>query len=289
VWPERRLTGFRAREEGWANLVVEAEPGLVFRFPRYREVAEGVGYEVRVLEYLSEHLSVPIPTPLRVSILSRPRGWPFFCYARIPGTSLSGIPSLNSADRRKLGAFLARLLSELAFLSPHHLRRLGCPPGDRQSWEALYRRLLDRYYRVGRRRVPRAVDARLQAEFIQFFEDLRRSRYRPLLSHRDLGPYNILWDRRSRAPTGVLDWEDTRFGDPAFDLTGLGFLGARLVERLTALRREPADSTFEARLRFYRHVVPLHEMLHAIEHGKRELYRAKLVELRAGLGIELPR
>lgn len=283
MWPELTLSGFRVNREGWTNLILETDQELLFRFPRFEPAARGFGFEVRALEFLSPRLSAPVPEPLRIGVLRSPRGWPFMSYRKLPGVPLLNTPELDRMGRRRIRDFLARLLSQLAALPAAPLRRLGCEPGDRDAWAQRHIQLYERYHRVAAHRLPLEIDRRIRSEFDAFLRILRRSEYRPVISHLDLGSYNLLWDPERRRPTGVLDWEDLRFADPAFDLTGLGFLGGSLLAPIVRARKRKGDHLFEARLSFYRRASYVHEICYAIEVGKNALLRQTLRGLRAAL------
>ncbi len=284
AWPERRFERFRVHGEGWTNLVLEADDCIIFRFPRWREVAESLSFELRALDYLSRHLSTPIPRPVRVSVLSRPRGWPFVAYAKLPGRPLSEVGGLDSTGNRRLGELVEVLLSELASLPSRTLLRFGAKAGDRRAWMRKYLELQGRYRRVAEPHVPPRLRRALAGAFDRFYSALRESRYRVVATHQDLGRDHILWDRASNRPTGVIDWEDLRLGDPAFDLTGLAELGRQRLVALTRARKATEDATFDKRLGFYRRVVPLHGLLYAAETRNRPLLRECLTRLETNFG-----
>lgn len=133
AWPERKLRKFRRVQGGWANLVLEAEGELIFRFPRRVEVARSLSFEVRVLDYLSRNISTPIPIPRRIGQLDHPKGWPFLVYQKLPGLPLLDYRPLQRAERAKLRTFVLRLLTELAGLAPRAAPpswlQTGCPQG----------------------------------------------------------------------------------------------------------------------------------------------------------------
>ncbi len=122
--------------------------------------------------------------------------------------------------------------------------------------------------------------------FRAFSETLAKSHYAPVLLHHDLWPSHILWDGRKRIPTGVIDWEGARFGDPAFDLTALRGLGPALDEVLIRGQRTPQDTTFEKRLLFYRRIGPLGGLLYGLESGRTSIVRIEMRRLRASLRLE---
>jgi aminoglycoside 2''-phosphotransferase len=281
AWPERTFQRFRVHDEGWTNYVLEADDLLIFRFPRWKEVAQSLGYEVRVLDFLGQRLSTPIPQPVRLAVLAHPRGWPFLVYPKLPGRPLSTIRRLDGAGRRRLGAFVDSLLHELASLPAPPLLRMGASEGNPDAWAKKYRALEKRYQRHAESKVAAPLRPKLTHAFERFFADLRSARYRPIATHQDLGPDHLLWDDTKNRPTGVIDWEDLCLGDPAFDLTGLTLLGSDRLRAWTRARRSDRDSTFEERLAFYRAIQPLHGVLYAAETGDRNLFQARLSALKA--------
>ncbi len=81
--------------------------------------------------------------------------------------------------------------------------------------------------------------------------------------HRDLGPENILVDPATGALTGVIDFEDTMIGDPAFDFCKVVHIEPETLD----LYDGPRDPGFELRIEFYRRLEPLHELRYGIESG----------------------
>ncbi|MFZ0891315.1 MAG: aminoglycoside phosphotransferase family protein [Thermoplasmata archaeon] len=285
VWPERTLKRFRVHDDGWTNLVLEADEELIFRFPRWREVARVLDYEVRVLDLIARHLSSPVPQPIRIAVLSNPRGWPFISYRKIPGRPLNTIRRLDEAGKRKLRAFVRTLLNELASMPTRPLLRIGAPEGDPRAWAKKYRGLETRYHRRASSRIPAPTRRKLDRAFERFFADLQSARYRPIATHGDLGLDHLLWDVSTNRPTGVIDWEDFRLGDPAFDLTGFNCPETGGPREWTRARKSEADATFEERLAFYRAIRPLHGVLYAIEIRDRELFHAQLSKLSVTLQV----
>jgi aminoglycoside 2''-phosphotransferase len=286
LWPGRPLRRFRRDETGWTNLVLEADGRWIFRVPRWPGPARSLTREVRLLEILGEHLTVPVPRPALVGTLDEPNGWPFLVYERLPGSPIVNPSSLRSADRDRLARFLARLLAELDRCPPGALGELGLPAGDRSSWATAYRKLERRYRRVAADRLPAPLDRDISRLFRGFFAVLEESRYRPTLIHCDLWPSHVLWNRARTGPSGVIDWEDARFGDPAFDLSALGELGPTVTRTLIARRRSPEDDSFVERLLFYRRILPLHGVLFGIETGDRSRARAHVRQLRISLRLQ---
>jgi aminoglycoside 2''-phosphotransferase len=283
AWPGTSARELRVHGEGWTHLVLEGEGQRWFRIPRFPQSRDSLTFEARLLEFLSSRLSVPVPRPYGVAYLANPPGWPFLAYRGVPGIPLSEVGSVGRAAHERLARLVGTLLRELAELPERPLLRRGVAPGGPRAWEEEYRQLWFRYDRFASTRVPAPLHRSVTQAFEHFFCDLRGTRYRAVATHRDLSADHILWDLRSNRPTGVIDWEDFRMGDPAFDLTGLTGLGRRTLAKFAQLRRDPGDSSFGRRLVFYRRIVPLHGVLYAIEHRKARLLRKSIRDLQANL------
>lgn len=286
-WPGGGLRHFSVHDVGWTNLMLEADHRLMFRFPRWTSAARSLGTEVRLLEFLANRVTTPIPRPILIGTMDRPRGWPFFVYEKLPGTPLTDLAALRRAERERLARFLGRLFRELASCRPASVRRLGLPPGDRGAWETRFRRLETRFRRVASERVPAALSDRIAELFRGFFATLSESRFPPTLLHADLWPSHILWSRTSKRPAGVIDWEDARLGDPAFDLAAFGGIGDEFSSELISDLRSSEDDLFERRLLFYRRILPLPGLLFGLETRQRSIVHAHLQQLR--LSVALPR
>lgn len=265
--PEHRLARFRVHQDGWTNLMLEANGRFMFRFPRWPGPAHALQFEVRLLEVLQEHLSIPIPAPIRIATLEKPRGGPFLVCRKLLGAPLDEFPSLGPSELRRLSAFLVQLLRELEDVPSAPLRRIGAEPGDVAAWATKYERVRLRFRKIASRHLSPALRESVERHFKGFFAALRESDYRAVLLHHDLWPSHILWDRASRRPVGVIDWEDARFGDPAFDLTELRGIGAANAKSLTAIRKARRDVAFDERLVFYRRIAPIFGIMFGIETG----------------------
>jgi aminoglycoside 2''-phosphotransferase len=117
--------------------------------------------------------------------------------------------------------------------------------------------------------------------FDRFYSDLRGTRYREVVTHRDLGSDHILWDSKLNRPSGVIDWGDTCLCDPAFDLIALGGMGLANLDEWARVRGADIDSTFDSRLSFYRRVWPVHGALYAAATRNAQLFRDSVARLAA--------
>ncbi len=263
--------------------MLEVDGRWMVRIPRWRSAAESLGFEVRLLEYLAGRTGIRVPSPRWIGGLDEPAGWPFFVYPKIPGAPLPNVAALDERARTTLARFLARLFRDLDACPPGPLRRLGARAGEPQLYAERFRRLESRYRRIGASRLPDGVRREVSAALGEAIDTVARAQFRPVLIHQDLWPSHILWDSRTGRPTGVIDWEDARLGDPAADLTTFADLGVGRLVRLGELRRRPTDRLFWRRLELYQRLLPLWGFLFGIETRNRALADRHRNELRLSM------
>ncbi len=182
-------------DDGFDHEVVVADEAWVFRFPRRPVVAEALAIEIELLPRLGEALPVEVP---RFEYVSRDP--PFVGYRLIDGDPLV------DEDGGGVRAFLAAL---------HAFDAAGLPV-DRPDWIAMYRRQCAEFERVVVPLLDPALGERARTLFTEV-ETL--TGFSPVLVHADLGPEHLRV-RDSRL-VGVIDWGDTRIGDPALDYAWL--------------------------------------------------------------------
>ncbi len=283
AWPGEPPRRFEVDEAGWSNLILEADGRWIIRVPRWRESARGLGFEIRLLEFLSTRLTLPIPAPEVIGTLAEPRGWPFFAYPRLPGSPLQHVTDLTRPEQVRLGVFLQKLGSELDSCPPGPLLKLGVTRGDPSSYAARFHRLRGRYRRFGAGRLASRLDRRISDTLDRIDSTLAESRYRAVLIHNDLWPSHILWDRDSRRPSAIIDWEDARLGDPVADLTAFAELPTRIQSAIGESRRQTRDTLFWQRLELYRRILPLWGYLFGVETRNRAIADQHLAELKGSL------
>jgi aminoglycoside phosphotransferase (APT) family kinase protein len=200
--------------EGWDNVVYLVGAGWVFRFPRRAIAISGIELEMAVLPELAPLVPLPVPVPVFFGRPSAEFAWPFFGARFIEGREAADAP-LTDAGRSALAQPLA------GFLRALHRPRVAEAFRDRLPVDPMGRGDM-------MRRVPHALERLTALESLGTWE-------RPMLAgqlleqaarlpatdpvavvHGDLHFRHLLLegDRLS----GVIDWGDVNFGDPAVDL-----------------------------------------------------------------------
>jgi aminoglycoside phosphotransferase (APT) family kinase protein len=270
AFPDLDLCGLRPLGCGWSHDTFECDAGLVFRFPRSDEVAEGLAREARLTDALQGALPVPVPRfEWRAAIGGR-----LVCgYRKLAGEPLAGEPDEAQAQE------VAELLGALHVFPRGEAEGLlaGATPSEsRRRWHERLRIRGRRALEPLDAGVARAFDAALRA-FIDGFRDAL-----PVaLVHNDLGRDHLLFAGAPPRLAGVIDFEDAVLDDPALDFAGLLLDFEEVsVQAVLARYRGPCDPRLFERARFYARIAPVHEVLYGLANAHEERVVAGLARLR---------
>ena len=191
----RSPTTILENDEGYDFEVAIVDDEWVFRFPRRYGVEEALELEIALLPALAPALPVKVPS---FEHISRD---PLFVGYRL----LRGEPLVDE-DADGVRAFLDAL---------HALDPSGLPV-ELCDWVDSYREQCGKFERLVLPLLDQ--DRRLEAKRL-FGEVETLVGFEPALLHADLGPAHLLV--RDGRLAGVIDWGDTRVGDPALDYAWL--------------------------------------------------------------------
>jgi aminoglycoside 2''-phosphotransferase len=273
VAPELQARSVEFNGQGQNSDVLIINRELIFRFPKYSQVLEGLKVETAILTAIRGRVPLPVPAPTFVNLEGRQVGAAFIGYQMIPGKPLWREVFHRIADGRMTGVLAAQLGS---FLKALH----GVPPNDMvdcalplmdtyEEWLGIYRRMRAKLFSYMR------PDARRWA--IRHFEDYlgEPSNFacEPVLKHGDFGPSNILFSEESERICGVIDFGSSGIGDPAYDFAGLlsGY-GEEFVRRCAV--SYPEIEIFQPRVHFYQGTFALLEALFGIENDDEQAFQA---------------
>ena len=196
----------------------------VFRFPRRSNVEEALELEIALLPALGRVLPVEVPS---VEHLSRD---PLFVGYRL----IRGEPLVDD-DPEGVRAFLDAL----------HTFDASALPVERPDWVEAFRAQCEEFERL----VFPVLDTDRRALARRFFTEVETLvDFEPVLIHSDLGPEHLLV--RDGRLAGVIDWGDTRVGDPALDYSWL--LNGPFTDW-------DVDPDLRRRARFYHRLAPWYE------------------------------
>jgi hypothetical protein len=182
-------------DDGYDFEVAIVDDEWVFRFPRRPGVEEALELEILLLPALAPTLPVQLPAFEHVSREPLCVGYRLIC----------GRPLVDE-DAEGVRAFLDAL---------HAFDSTGLSV-DRADWVGAYREQCAEFDRL----VMPLLDTDRRAQARLLFDEVETLvGFEPALLHADLGPEHLLV--RSGRLVGVIDWGDTRVGDPALDYSWL--------------------------------------------------------------------
>jgi len=207
---------------GEDNLVVVLDDEQIARFPRKVEYRGRFAAELNLLSKFSPISPLPVPRYERVS-----PDRSFGVYERIKGAEMTVevFSTMAPADQRIALASLAAFLSSLHALPAEAITQ---PDGSiARTWSG--ERFVALYRRVRRAEIAQIISAPMLARFDSFHDTFKAVAPGPSrLAHNDLTDDHILvQDGRI---TGIIDFSDAAFGDPAIDFAWFWLLGESNVD-----------------------------------------------------------
>jgi aminoglycoside 2''-phosphotransferase len=230
---------------GLNNFVVLVNDELIFRFPRTDEGRTALRQEAALLALVRDHIDTPVPAFTYDAALD------FVVYPLVSGVPIYRHDLLLWPDEAQavFARQLGRFLHQLHTIPSEPLTAvLGAPDHDLPGmWDrrlAAVRDLLFPHLWADQQ----AWVASLFAPVTDGRLDMRA--YTPCLTHGDLASYHLLGDPASGSLTGVLDFGEARWGDPAIDLAAvISSYGESFLWRMAETYPLTNDLVERARLR----------------------------------------
>lgn len=215
-FPELASSSIEPFGFGWDNAAFLIDNRILFRFPRRKIAANLIEREIALLPHIAQRLPLAISSPQFIGAQTEEYPWVFAGYPSIAGSTLCSLEMPNSA-RAGLAAPIADFLRALHAVDPAESVEGGLPPDD------IGRLDHDKRLRVSRERLAELTASGQIANGKRFTDWLEVHPPVPLpeewrrVVHGDLYARHVLVDTSGR-PTGVIDWGDVHFGDPALDI-----------------------------------------------------------------------
>lgn len=217
LWPA--LTGanrFQPIGEGFSSVVLRAPDNMVVRVPTSEAAARRGRIPAHVLPRIADRVPVDVPLLLRVVAPSAGLPWGALAYRYLPGKELPD-NATGASLAWQVGVALAAIHAIDPVSAGIDLSIL--PDGARVAVqrEAVMAIALP-YLRETQ---PGGTIACITAWWDAFQHDQAACRYAPIFVHGDFWYGNLLVDLGDRQLTGILDWENAAYDDPAQDLATL--------------------------------------------------------------------
>ncbi|WP_342341470.1 HAD-IA family hydrolase [Halobacillus kuroshimensis] len=258
-------------ELGQNNDVYLINGKYVFRFPKYKEGVQKLIQETRVLDHIQGKLPLSIPEPAYRFLDDQEPENAFAGVRWIEGEPLwpEDMERLEESLQKHIAGQLSSFLCRLHNI-PTERRTVEKTTAEqiKADLETLYADIQHRLFpfMCG----PSTIE--VKDTFEAFFEQ-ERFTFSTTLIHGDFGPSNLLWDKKSRQVTGVIDFGETGIGDPAYDFAGLlsGYGEAFVKE---ALSLYPGGAQMFERAHFYQQTFALQEALYGLDYGDRAAFES---------------
>ncbi len=236
---------FRTDPYGLNNFVVIIG-GWVCRFPRNDESRARLREEARLLAVVRRYVNKVVPD-FAVDVRR-----PFVAYRLLPGRPLyrHDLLHLPHAAQNRFATELAAFLRDLHAIPPQVLADVGLSPaplplGSIAPW-------VDRLAAVRAELFPHLwadQHAAIEDLFAPVLDGRLDMTYQPALIHNDLAAYHLLASPDG-ALTGVLDFSEAVWGDPAADTAALiSSYGESFVARMVGAAPDMAAHLERARFR----------------------------------------
>jgi aminoglycoside phosphotransferase (APT) family kinase protein len=254
-------------DAGYDYEVLIVDDEWAFRFPRRSGVVAALEVEIALLPELAPTLPCAVPRFEHIVLE------PVFCvgYRAIEGEPLS--PDSTHEAARDVGLFL----SALHAFDVDRAHDLGV---ERPGWQQSYIAQCAEFERLVAVRLDpaeRAVAAQMFHDGIDVLDG-----FEPVLLHADLGAEHLLCANGRLA--GVIDWGDTRIGDPALDFAWLVYgTQPTFVRALAESYSGCIDERFRSRALFYHRLVPWYEAHYGLFTNQPARVAPALGEIRARL------
>jgi macrolide phosphotransferase len=251
----------------------------VVRAPRNAAAGIRMDQESQLLGQLMSWLPFGLPSAEGTAPLRS--GGRAVVHRQLPGHPIRALELLH---RPGLLQAYGQTVAAIHELPVRLVEEAGLPVYSAEEYR--FRRLAE----VDRAAATGLVPTRLLTRWEQAVEEVGAWRFVPCCVHGDLAGDNVLAE--GETVTGVMEWSETRVGDPADDLAWLaiGATEPALDDVLTAYaaaRREPPDPALRRRARLSGEFAIARWLLHGVSNGDRAIIEdavGMLTDLDASIG-----
>jgi len=211
---------------GWDDDVILLDKKIVFVFPKTKpESVAKLNKELRILPKLNKHVSLSIPNFIYI-----PPDKSFAGYKYINGEPLTTKIFLSLTDKQQnlITAQIAKFLSELHTFPKAIAKRNGI---DLAWSENDARNYYEKQVKAVYKKLNKNDRTILQKLFLATAKTVGL-RHKKALVHQDFTNDHIIFDKKLKKISGVIDFGDIQISDPAIDFAGLWEYGEKFVGKV---------------------------------------------------------
>jgi aminoglycoside 2''-phosphotransferase len=266
--PGLATTRFDYLGEGWDNVLFAIDDERIARFAKNARTSRLLETEAALLREIAPLLPVPVPRPEFVARSPDAPDIALMIYQRIPGVPLDDV-ALDDALIAALAPALAQALDALHGIAATGRNAIEIPRFTADGWVERHRVLYRQTRADVRQGLGAAAFERYEAWWSDYLTNPASRAFEPCLVHGDLAPEHILVEAEPWRLSGIIDFGDAMWADPALDLAGWPEPLALAVA--TEMRSITPDRAFWTRRKAYHHIAPLHALLAGRNLGKPDL------------------
>lgn len=270
IFPELSIENISLHDEGLDNDIIEVNQELIFRFPKHEQAVKKLDREVKILKLIKNYITLNIPKIFYEH--HQVIGYFMMC-----GTTLKKniLPELDEQKLNLVVKQLATFLKELHNVPKDKILEFDIPEsavGSKfEDWVYLSDRLQEKV--LPELSESKQTDAK--KHFVSFLDKKSNFEYKPKIIHGNLGSYHILFDKKKKCVSGVIDFGTAGLGDPAIDLATLIYsYGEDFVSRFYQFY--PELKSYLERARFYIETFKLRWLLSGITNKEMEWFLSNL-------------
>ncbi len=228
----------------------------VVRAPRNAAAGIRMDQEAELIEQLMSWL--PFGLPQVHGSASLPTGGRAYVHRQLPGHPIRPLELLH---RPGLATAYGQAIAAIHDLPVRLIEEAGLPIYSAEEYR--FRRLAEIDRAAGTRQIPN----RLLTRWEHAVEEVGAWRFVPCCVHGDLAGDNVLVE--AERVTGVVEWSETRVGDPADDLAWLAIGSTEpaldsVLAAYIAARRQPPDPSLRRRARLSGEIALARWLLHGV-------------------------
>jgi aminoglycoside 2''-phosphotransferase len=262
ICPALTIKTARLSKEGLMNDVLIVNDELVFRFAKRGFGFKDLQEEANILRLLAKYITLPIPAPFYESSEA-------MAYRMIPGEALRRdmLMKLPEDTQQAVAEQLAQFFRELHGVPVREVSDFVLPCADAlmkyEGWVGVYQRIREKVF-------PLLQEHQLKwatEHFESHLADKSNFDYELKMVDTDIPPYHIMFDRREKRITGIIDFGCAGLGDPAIDFgVIINVYGESFLSRF--YKTYPEAESYLKRARFYAGAIELRWVLQGIERGE---------------------
>lgn len=279
TYPELNIENYILYSWSWNSYVIEINNSMIFKIPKTMKNQIALEREILITDPLSKYLSVSVP---KYEFTKKYKDTKLVAgYRKIAGVPLTnqsnagkkiGINLKSIRAKAQIYAQFSKFLTELHSLPIAEFLELGVPDEQGERWRDRYEMF---YYTVHDTVYPylkKPVKKKIEKLFEKFLNEQSNFEFKAVLIHGDFGGWNILFDSLNKKITGVLDWENAVIGDPALDFAELLYdYGTEFKDKVLKRYKLNTDPQFSERLKFYRSLAGIYDIIYGSENGDSEI------------------